>query len=45
MNKRSALLVSAGLVLTLIVGGLAVAVGLTGDRDCQFDDVAFYGPS
>ena len=30
MNKRSALLVSAGLVLTLIVGGLAVAVGLTG---------------
>ncbi len=30
MNKRSALLVSAGLVLTLIVGGLAVATGLTG---------------
>lgn len=30
MNKRSALLVAAGLVLTLIVGGLAVAVGLTG---------------
>ena len=30
MNKRSALLLSAGLVLTLIVGGLAVATGLTG---------------
>lgn len=30
MKKRSALLVAAGLVLTLIVGGLAVAVGLTG---------------
>lgn len=30
MNKRSALLVAAGLVLTLIAGGLAVAVGLTG---------------
>lgn len=30
MNKRSALLVAAGLVLTLIVGGLAVAAGLTG---------------
>ena len=30
MNKRSALMLSAGLVLTLIVGGLAVAAGLTG---------------
>lgn len=30
MNKRSALMLSAGLVLTLIVGGLAVATGLTG---------------
>lgn len=30
MNKRSAMLVAAGLVLTLIVGGVAVAVGLTG---------------
>ena len=30
MNKRSALMLSAGLVLTLILGGLAVAAGLTG---------------
>ena len=30
MDKRSALMLSAGLVLTLIVGGLAVATGLTG---------------
>lgn len=30
MNKRSAVMVAAGLVLSLIVGGLAVAVGLTG---------------
>ncbi len=30
MNTRSALMLSAGLVLTLIVGGLAVATGLTG---------------
>ena len=30
MNKRSALAIAAGLVLTLIVGGLAVAAGLTG---------------
>ena len=30
MNKRSALMLSAGLVLTLILGGLAVATGLTG---------------
>ena len=30
MNKRSAVLVASGLVLTLIVGGFAVAVGLTG---------------
>lgn len=30
MNKRSALMLSAGLVLTLIVGGMAVATGLTG---------------
>jgi hypothetical protein len=30
MNKRSALMLSAGMVLTLIVGGLAVATGLTG---------------
>lgn len=30
MNKRSAMLVAAGLVLTLIVGGVAVAVGMTG---------------
>lgn len=30
MNKRSAMLVAAGLVLTLMVGGIAVAVGMTG---------------
>jgi len=30
MNKRSALMLSAALVLTLIVGGLAVATGVTG---------------
>ena len=30
MHKRSALAIAAGLVLTLIVGGLAVAVGMTG---------------
>ena len=30
MSKRSAVMVAAGLVLSLIVGGLAVAVGLTG---------------
>jgi hypothetical protein len=30
MNKRSALMLSAALVLTLIVGGFAVATGLTG---------------
>jgi hypothetical protein len=30
MNKRSAMLMAAGLVLTLLVGGVAIAVGLTG---------------
>ena len=30
MNKRSAMLMAAGLVLTLIVGGVAMSVGLTG---------------
>jgi hypothetical protein len=30
VKKRSALLVAAGLTLTLIAGGLAVAMGLTG---------------
>lgn len=30
MNKRSALVVSAGLVLTLVAGGLAVVIGMTG---------------
>ena len=30
MNRRSALMVAAGLILTLVVGGLAVAIGLTG---------------
>jgi hypothetical protein len=30
MNKRSAMLIAAGLVLTLGIGGLAVSFGLTG---------------
>jgi hypothetical protein len=30
MNKRSAMLVAAGLVLTLMVGGVAIAIGMTG---------------
>jgi hypothetical protein len=30
MNKRSAMMVAAGLVLTLVVGGVAVAVGMVG---------------
>ena len=30
MNKRSAMLIAAGLVLTLGIGGLAVSLGLTG---------------
>lgn len=30
MKKRSALMVAAGLVFTLVVGGLAVAIGITG---------------
>ena len=30
MNKRSAMLMAAGLVLTLIVGGVAMSTGLTG---------------
>jgi hypothetical protein len=30
MNRRSAVMLAGGLVLTLIVGGLAVATGLTG---------------
>lgn len=30
MNKRSAVLIAAGLVLTLAIGGLAVSLGLTG---------------
>jgi hypothetical protein len=30
MNKRSAVLVAAGLVFTLAIGGLAVSLGLTG---------------
>ncbi len=30
MNKRSAMMVAAGLVLTLVVGGVAVAVGVVG---------------
>lgn len=35
MNKRSAVLVAAGLVLTLIVGGVAISVGLTGPTSTQ----------
>ena len=35
MNKRSAMLVAAGLVLTLIVGGVALSVGLTGPEASQ----------
>jgi hypothetical protein len=30
MNKRSAVLIASGLVLTLAIGGLAVSLGLTG---------------
>jgi hypothetical protein len=30
VNKRSAVLIAAGLVLTLGIGGLAVSLGLTG---------------
>jgi len=30
MNKRSAILIAAGLVFTLGIGGLAVSLGLTG---------------
>lgn len=30
MNKRSAMLIAAGLVFTLGIGGLAVSLGLTG---------------
>jgi hypothetical protein len=30
MNKRSAMLMAAGLVFTLLVGGVAIAIGLTG---------------
>jgi hypothetical protein len=30
MNKRSAMLIAVGLVLTLGIGGLAVSLGLTG---------------
>jgi hypothetical protein len=30
MNKRSAMLMAAGLILTLIIGGVAMSVGLTG---------------
>ena len=35
MNKRSAMLMAAGLVLTLIVGGVAMSVGLTGPTPSQ----------
>jgi hypothetical protein len=30
MNKRAAMLMAAGLVMTMLVGGVAIAVGLTG---------------
>jgi len=30
MNKRSAMLMAAGLVLTMIVAGIAITAGLTG---------------
>ena len=35
MNKRSAMLMAAGLVLTLIVGGVAMSTGLTGPTPTQ----------
>lgn len=35
MNKRSAMLMAAGLVLTLIVGGVAMSTGLTGPTPSQ----------
>jgi hypothetical protein len=35
MNKRSAMLLAAGLVMTLIVGGVAMMVGLTGPTPSQ----------
>jgi len=30
MNKRSAMMMAAGLVLTLVIGGVAISAGLTG---------------
>ena len=35
MNKRSAMLMAAGLVLTLIVGGVAMSIGLTGPTSSE----------
>src|SRR5207342_1644736 len=35
MNKRSAMLMAAGLVLTLIVGAMAMSTGLTGPTPSQ----------
>ena len=35
MNKRSAMLLAAGLVMTLVVGGVAMMVGLTGPTPSQ----------
>ena len=40
MNKRSAMLIAAGLVLTLGIGGLAVSLGLTGPAPVNAADAA-----
>jgi hypothetical protein len=40
MNKRSAMLIAAGLVLTLGIGGLAVSLGLTGPAAVNAADAA-----
>ena len=40
MNKRSAMLIAAGLVLTLGIGGLAVSLGLTGPTPAGAADTA-----
>jgi len=40
MNKRSAMLIAAGLVFTLGIGGLAVSLGLTGPAPVNAADAA-----
>ena len=40
MNKRSAMLIAAGLVLTLGIGGMAVSLGLTGPAPVNAADAA-----